>query len=797
MIEELNFDSLRLMHKKHYVCVPWDATPYELTYFMERFWNMRSPKIVLSIMSGVRNEKIWKNPRLRDQFKKGLIKAANSTEMWIVTNGVDNGIASIVGEAVNEEKFIRTNSRVDLSQLRPDAVKKFHRLTVIGVIQKQKVIYNDQLDGSEGLTLTNEGCKPNKDIHELNPDHTHFILVESETEDHYIDFRSNFEKQLECQLGRPRRYRRLLSYNSDENEAEVVEPPPQTIPVVGLLIQGRPQKIDLVLFYLRHKMPVVVVKGTGGCANLLAYAIEETQDRSVAEVGHLSPELLKLIIHNFPDDFNKNDFARNAFRDKIIECVTLSKEDDRTFMTVITTQGADGNLADLDKYILKALLKSEIKKSSRWRERAYKDLTLLLDWNRADLAQTEIFSSENVSKIKVDKTLFEKSLIRKDREEFVSLFLEQGYQIHKYLNHKNLKYLFERAEDSEFFSTVCLEGILGKHYMIPDQSLPNDFLINDLNKLVAKLSGIKDFIQPYELSMNSAELYVLDPAVAERKAVNCLIVWAVLLSRPKLAKVLWYRCDEPIPVALICSNIYRELSKCPMERSQRNDMEERAKSQNNTTYKRMIWDYRNADFDKCNELIATFDWESIINAENSMDQNCKNFTNKFLEYINDCIPQKEVTIRPNDKIWFNSDLRREIRKRDRLHKQARRSNSIPDLNKYKKQRNNVNNLKRYTKDQFYLNANSLLDEFASGNSKSYWSLMKKLAKTSGNSTHITQLKNENDELVTENYDKACLLNKYFCSISTINENNDRSPEFLTRSNSKIDIFLYKLKQVRL
>ncbi|XP_071134130.1 transient receptor potential cation channel subfamily M member-like 2 [Mytilus edulis] len=576
----LKFDSKKIEnfeHKKHYVCVPWDATPYELTYFMERFWNMRSPKIVLSIMSGVRNEKIWKNPRLRDQFKKGLIKAANSTEMWIVTNGVDNGIASIVGEAVNEEKFIRTNSRVDLSQLRPDAVKKFHRLTVIGVIQKQKVIYNDQLDGSEGLTLTNEGCKPNKDIHELNPDHTHFILVESETEDHYIDFRSNFEKQLECQLGRPRRYRRLLSYNSDENEAEVVEPPPQTIPVVGLLIQGRPQKIDLVLFYLRHKMPVVVVKGTGGCANLLAYAIEETQDRSVAEVGHLSPELLKLIIHNFPDDFNKNDFARNAFRDKIIECITLSKEDDRTFMTVINTQGADGNLADLDKYILKALLKSEIKKSSRWRERAYKDLTLLLDWNRADLAQTEIFSSQNVSKIKVDKTLFEKSLIRKDREEFVSLFLEQGYQIHKYLNHKNLKYLFERAEDSEFFSTVCLEGILGKHYMIPDQSLPNDFLINDLNKLVAKLSGIKDFIQPYELSMNSAELYVLDPAVAERKAVNCLIVWAVLLSRPKLAKVLWYRCDEPIPVALICSNIYRELSKCPMERSQRNDMEERAK----------------------------------------------------------------------------------------------------------------------------------------------------------------------------------------------------------------------------
>lgn len=61
------------------------------------------------------------------------------------------------------------------------------------------------------------------------------------------------------------------------------------------------------------------------------------------------------------------------------------------------------------------------------------------------------------------------------------------------------------------------------------------------------------------------------------QAINCLIIWAVLFSRPKLAKVLWYRCDEPIPVALICSNMYRELSKCSMELYQRTEMEACAK----------------------------------------------------------------------------------------------------------------------------------------------------------------------------------------------------------------------------
>jgi hypothetical protein len=47
------------------------------------------------------------------------------------------------------------------------------------------------------------------------------------------------------------------------------------------------------------------------------------------------------------------------------------------------------------------------------------------------------------------------------------------------------------------------------------------------------------------------------------------------------------------------------------------------------------------------------------------------------------------------------------------------------LNKYKKQRNHVNNLKKHAKEQFYFNVNTLLytllDDFSSSNSKSYWS----------------------------------------------------------------------------
>jgi hypothetical protein len=117
-----------------------------------------------------------------------------------------------------------------------------------------------------------------------------------------------------------------------------------------------------------------------------------------------------------------------------------------------------------------------------------------------------------------------------------------------------------------------------------------------------------------------------------------------------------------------------------------------------STYKRLVWDYRNADFETCNECISSLNWNSIISLENSMDENYKAFTNKCIEIIKKCVPQKEVTIRLNDKVWFNSELRREIRKRDRLRKLAPRSNSDFNINKYKKQINHVNNLESMPKN---------------------------------------------------------------------------------------------------
>ena len=55
--------------------------------------------------------------------------------------------------------------------------------------------------------------------------------------------------------------------------------------------------------------------------------------------------------------------------------------------------------------------------------------------------------------------------------------------------------------------------------------------------------------------------------------------------------------------------------------------------------------------------------------------------------------REEVTIRTDDKMWFDSNLRRESRRRDRLRKAFLRTKTVSVEKQYKKQRNRVNNLK--------------------------------------------------------------------------------------------------------
>jgi hypothetical protein len=64
-------------------------------------WWLSYPQLILSITGGAQNFTI--PHRMKNAFKRGLIKAAASTGAWIITGGTNTGVMRLVGEAAADE----------------------------------------------------------------------------------------------------------------------------------------------------------------------------------------------------------------------------------------------------------------------------------------------------------------------------------------------------------------------------------------------------------------------------------------------------------------------------------------------------------------------------------------------------------------------------------------------------------------------------------------------------------------------------------------------------------------------
>ncbi|MEW8548488.1 MAG: reverse transcriptase family protein [Candidatus Thiodiazotropha sp.] len=202
-------------------------------------------------------------------------------------------------------------------------------------------------------------------------------------------------------------------------------------------------------------------------------------------------------------------------------------------------------------------------------------------------------------------------------------------------------------------------------------------------------------------------------------------------------------------------------------------------------YYREVWNYKNADYDLLNELIDTYDWNLAINNSLTVDESCKKFTNIFLDFCKRCIPSKKVLIRPNDKPWFTSELRYNIRLRDRLRNRAFQTGKISDLNRYKKQRNHVNNMKKYAKENFDNNLEDIVLNAEYGN-KTFWQLMGRFMGKNNTCSIIPPLKKTDENYAFDDDEKVTVLNDYFCSISSIDDAYIALPYFENRTESSIE-----------
>ena len=101
---------------------------------------------------------------------------------------------------------------------------------------------------------------------------------------------------------------------------------------------------------------------------------------------------------------------------------------------------------------------------------------------------------------------------------------------------------------------------------------------------------------------------------------------------------------------------------------------------------RFIWQYNNADFKALNTALQTTDWSPCFKQAN-INGACLKWNEMFLNLASQYIPNKVVNVRTNDKPWFNSELTKLLRQKNKAHRRAKRSNSPGDWANFRRERN--------------------------------------------------------------------------------------------------------------
>lgn len=106
-------------------------------------------------------------------------------------------------------------------------------------------------------------------------------------------------------------------------------------------------------------------------------------------------------------------------------------------------------------------------------------------------------------------------------------------------------------------------------------------------------------------------------------------------------------------------------------------------------YRREIVDYNNADFNKLNSELANINWDVEVFNSCDIDEIYSKFTNVLNSTVDKHVPKKVATVRPRDKVFMNSTIRILMRKRNRIHRKAVKSQNPQYWGKYRYLRNKV------------------------------------------------------------------------------------------------------------
>nr|XP_019935318.1 PREDICTED: transient receptor potential cation channel subfamily M member 7 [Paralichthys olivaceus] len=179
----INFQGGSHSYRAKYVRLSHDSRPESILRLMLKEWHMELPKILISVHGGIQNFEL--HPRIKQVVGKGLIKAAVTTGAWILTGGVNTGVAKHVGDALKEH-----------------CSRSSKKICTIGIAPWGVIENRNDLMGRDIIAPYQTLLNPLSKLNVLNNLHSHFLLVDDGTVGKYgpeVKLRRDLEKHINLQ----------------------------------------------------------------------------------------------------------------------------------------------------------------------------------------------------------------------------------------------------------------------------------------------------------------------------------------------------------------------------------------------------------------------------------------------------------------------------------------------------------------------------------------------------------------------------------------------------------------------
>ena len=188
-------------------------------------------------------------------------------------------------------------------------------------------------------------------------------------------------------------------------------------------------------------------------------------------------------------------------------------------------------------------------------------------------------------------------------------------------------------------------------------------------------------------------------------------------------------------------------------------------------YTGRVWEFANAHFDDYRNSLSTLNLAECIDV--NIEESCDRLTKSLLDAAHQCIPSKIVTIRSNDKPWFNNYLRRLLRTKNHAHNTAKESNNFEDWAMFRRHRNFYNEEVKRIKSEFREKCLKSLAAKGTENPKKWWSILKNI--WNNHKDIIIPSINDGSETATSDVDKANASNSFFLKAAQVDDSNVQLP----------------------